>query len=122
MIVWVPMVPGDSALEAAELVSPEKRLIMQAWDTQRSIGEAMSNTLHLRCPAWDVYLVYERGVKWTEAAPPRPSFWMHQLQKKSGADPALHLQPEKLRHEVRKALGEEETHKESPKEKNVPVR
>lgn len=107
LIVWVPMVPGDSALEATDLLSPEKRLVMQSWDSQREIGQAMARTLHLGCPAWDVYLVYRPGVQWTGETPPMPSFWMHQLHKKWGADPGLHLQPEKLQYEVRKALGEQ---------------
>lgn len=105
LIVWVPMVPGDSALEAAELVSSEKRFAMQAWDSRRSIGEVMSKTLGLACPAWDVYLVYKPGVRWTDELPPVPSFWMHQLQKKWGANPAQYLQPDRLQYEVRKALG-----------------
>jgi hypothetical protein len=104
LIVWVPMIPGDSALDAAELVSPEKRLTMQAWDSRRSVGEAFAKTLGLNCPAWDVYLVYEPGVRWNGDTAPMPSLWMHQLSKKSGADPALHLQPDRLTLEVRNAL------------------
>ena len=30
--------------------------------------------------AWDVYLVYKPGVKWEGPRPPRPTFWMHQLE------------------------------------------
>lgn len=105
LIIWVPMLAGDSALEAAELISPEKRLTMQGWDSHRSVGEAMAKTLGLNCPAWDVYLIYKPGIKWTGEIPPEPSFWMHQLDKKRGADPELYLRPEKLLSEVQKALG-----------------
>ncbi len=107
LIVWVPMVPGDSALEAAELISPEKRLVMQGWDSKRAIGDALSTTLHLKCPAWDVYLIYKPGVQWLGKEAPAPSFWMHQLGEYAGADPALHLKPEKLRDEVTRALAED---------------
>jgi hypothetical protein len=104
LIVWVPMVPGDTALEAAELLSPEKRLITQAWDGKRSLGEAFARTLQLKTPAWDVYLLYEPGVNWNGADPPMPSFWMHQLNKESGANPRLHLKPKVLETKVRSAL------------------
>jgi len=97
-------VAGDTALEAAELMSSENRFVLQAWDSQRSIAEELAKTLHLNVPAWDVYLVYEPGTTWTGETAPAPSFWMHQLGKRSGADPALHLVPAKLQNELTKAL------------------
>jgi hypothetical protein len=104
MIVWVPMVRGDSALEAEGLVSPEKRFIMQAWDSRRSVGEALAKTLSLNCPAWDVYLVYPPGSRWDTDTAPMPAVWMHQLDSYSAADPKLHLDPTKFEAEVRRAL------------------
>ncbi len=101
LIVWVPMVPGDDALSASELVSPEKRLAMQAWDAQRSLGEAFGKSLHLKRTAWDVYLVYKPGVQWNDELPPTPTFWMHQL---TGEDPKLHLNPEELRNNIESIL------------------
>ena len=29
--------------------------------------------------AWDVYLAYARGVRWTGELPPKPNYWMQQL-------------------------------------------
>lgn len=29
---------------------------------------------------WDVYLLYPPGVRWEGSTPPRPAFWMHQLE------------------------------------------
>ena len=104
--MWVPMVPGDSALDAVALVSPEKRFALQGWDSRRSVGEAMAKTLHLKCPAWDVYLLYGPGVQWVSDDAPMPSFWMHQLGKRSGADRRLHLEPSKLEDAVKKKLAE----------------
>ena len=104
MIAWVPMVKGDSALEAAELVSPDERFILQSWDAKLSVSEAFAKTLKLNGPAWDVYLIYQPGVQWIGENPPVPSFWMHQLEKTSGADPTLHLRPAKLQRELRNAL------------------
>lgn len=43
-------------------------------------------------PAWDVYLVFESGVRW-EAKPPVPTDWMHQLD---AGPPPLHLDAKKL--------------------------
>lgn len=108
LIVWVPMVPGDSALEAANLLSREKRFHLQGWDSQLSVGEELAKTLKLKVPAWDVYLVYKPGVRWDTGPAPMPTFWMHQLGHHSGADPALHLQPHILENEVRQELANRE--------------
>lgn len=104
LIVWVPMVPGDDALAAENLVSTDKRLTVQAWDGSRKLGDTFAKTLHLKCTAWDVYLVYKPGALWNEELPPEPTFWMHQLSKE--ADPKLHLQPEKLLAEIQSLLNE----------------
>lgn len=91
------MVPGDSALEASELVSKDPRFALQAWDAQRTLGEVFQQTLKLKCPAWDVYLVYAPGQTWEADLPPEPKLWMHQLGSYSGADPKLHLDAKKLK-------------------------
>lgn len=104
LIVWVPMVPGDDALAAGDLISPDKRLTVQAWDGSRKLGDTFAKTLHLKCTAWDVYMVYKPGVRWNEELPPEPTFWMHQLSR--GADPKLHLNPEKLQAEIQSLLNE----------------
>ena len=48
LIVWVPMVKGDTALDAAALMSPDKRFALQGWDSKLSVGEALAKTLHLK--------------------------------------------------------------------------
>jgi hypothetical protein len=40
---------------------------------------AFRRLLRLPVPAWDVYLLYPRGVQWTGELTPGPAFWMHQL-------------------------------------------
>lgn len=104
LIVWVPMVKGDRAIDAAALVSPDKRFAMQAWDARRAVGEELQKTLKLNCPAWDVYLVYKPGVRWEDGDAPAPTFWMHQLGSYAGADPASHLKPEVLEARVKQEL------------------
>lgn len=103
-IVWLPMVGGDGPLEAEALISKDPRLLVQGWDGQRVLGEAFAHTLKLNRPAWDVYLIYDRGIRWTAENPPAPSFWMHQLGRFSGADPALHLEPAMFEQQVSKRL------------------
>lgn len=104
LIVWLPMVAGDSALDAANLVSPEQRFVMQAWDSKLVVGKAFSETLKLKCPAWDVYMVFKPGARWEVGNPPIPSFWMHQLGDYAGADRALHLKPAVLEARLRQEL------------------
>lgn len=98
------MIAGDSALDAAELLSPDRRFVMQAWDSRRSVGEELQKTLKLNTPAWDVYLVYEPGIRWEAETAPAPTFWMHQLGDYAGADPKLHLRPKVLEKVVKDKL------------------
>lgn len=98
------MVKGDSAIEAAALLSDESRFVLQAWDSRRALGESFARTLRLKCPAWDVYLIYEPGIKWIDGNPPEPSFWMHQLGDYADANPDLHLSPAKLEEELKRRL------------------
>jgi hypothetical protein len=49
------------------------------WDADKIVGNTFARTLQLDQLAWDVYLVYDRGVTWKEGPPFLPAFWMHQL-------------------------------------------
>lgn len=50
------------------------------WDEDERLGKFYEASLPtLGTPSWDVYLLYAPGIKWTGAAPPKPTFWMHQL-------------------------------------------
>jgi hypothetical protein len=69
------------------------------------VGDLFAPRLGLIGTAWDVYLVYERGVRWEGADPPAPSFWMHQLTKDVGADQKLCLDPARLTRDVLARLG-----------------
>ena len=49
------------------------------WIDGQSIGEAFWEPIDLTTePAWDVYLVYPRGVKWGDSVS-EPDYFMHQL-------------------------------------------
>jgi copper chaperone len=100
-LVWLPMWPGDDAdaavRQAATFKDPR---LTEGWDGGRAIGELFARRLTLKGTAWDVYLVYDRGVRWEGNDPPAPSFWMHQLMEGVGADQKLCLDPSRFSREV----------------------
>ena len=83
--------------------------VSKGWDAERRIGDLFAQTLGLRSTAWDVYLLYPPGVRWHEAAPPQPAFWMHQLPEAMGADSKLLLDAGRLAGELRLLLDEAAT-------------
>ena len=107
LIVWLPMLPGDSAESAVRQseVFQDARVV-QGWDPHRQIGDIFAGTLKLTRTAWDVYLLYPPGAEWRGDAPPPPAFWMHQLTPDWGADQQLRLDPDTLSREVLKSLGQ----------------
>jgi hypothetical protein len=104
ILVWEPMRDGDNAVAARqEAESVHDVRISQGWDDSRNLGKLFGETLDLHEIAWDVYLAYKAGIKWEGPQPPRPSFWMHQLE---GVDPDLLLcaDPTRLSVEVGKLI------------------
>jgi len=100
-LVWLPMRAGDDPVaagrQAATFTDPR---LTEGWDGSRAIGDLFARRLALRGTAWDVYLVYDRGVRWEGSEPPAPSFWMHQLRESVGADQKLCLDPSRFSREV----------------------
>ena len=93
-VVWLPMLPSDSKEAAgAQAASFVDQRLVQQWDGERASGNLMAKTLALKGSAWDVYLLYAPGVKWTGEQPPTPTFWMHQLRAEDGADQRACLNP-----------------------------
>jgi hypothetical protein len=89
-LVWVPVMPKDDARAAeqaaARFAAPRVR---QYWDADGRLAAALGRTLEIPAddgPAWDVYLLYDRGRHW-EGTPPRPDYWMHQLRGITRAPP-----------------------------------
>lgn len=104
ILVWESMREGDNpaaATEQAETVRDPR--ITQGWNESRNVGKLFGETLDLHDIAWDVYLVYKPGIKWEAQQPPRPTFWMHQLED---ADSKLLLceNPTRINVEVGKLL------------------
>jgi hypothetical protein len=108
IMVWEPMRDGDSPVAATRQASTIRDArITQGWNENKNVGRLFGETLDLHDIAWDVYLVYQPGIKWEAQQPPSPTFWMHQLQ---GADPKLLLceNPTRLNVEVGKLLEQAE--------------
>jgi mercuric ion transport protein len=105
--VWLPMKPKDSPqtawLESEKLT--DERISVRGWDSKRQIGNLFAKPLKLSSTAWDVYLVYTPGVKWEGKQPPKPSYWMHQLQGQR-ADRMLCLNPVALSAQVERFLAQ----------------
>lgn len=104
--LWLPVMDGDNSL-SAEMQSrnfPVGR-VEHIWDADAIFGNLFAKALDLKGIAWDVYLLYAPGVTWNSDAPPEPTFWMHQLPTKTGADGKLLLAPGRFAHEVMTLLG-----------------
>jgi hypothetical protein len=84
LLAWVPILTGDNRATAeAEAAGFDDSRVRHVWDGERALADRYAKTLSLHCPAWDVYLLYEVGVRWDDT-PPDPTFWTHQLPEKAG--------------------------------------
>ena len=99
-VVWTKKLFGDNrdAAANAESLVPDGRA-RHFWDPTGYLGKQYGKTLELpggRRFAWDVYMIFDPKVAWTEA-PPLPTFWMHQL---GGQKPELRLDAARFREAV----------------------
>jgi len=103
-VVWIHRLYRDSreaAQEAAGLVADKRA--RHFWDGGGSLGKEYGKLVSLpqnKKFAWDVYFVFGRQAKWTNA-PPKPDFWMHQL---GGPETGNMLDGEKFRQEIVRRL------------------
>ena len=83
-VVFEPVIGGQAnniKAAAALLRSPTPRLY---WNPTGDFGREMSHVLgywngYRWVYAWDTWLIYPPGATWTDGAPPKPVFLMHQL-------------------------------------------
>lgn len=81
-VIWTPVLRSDRGIPPdARKRLPDAR-VRHWWDRDRWAQQAFRDALKLPAgtPAWDVYLVYPPGTRWTGTAPPVPTFFMHQLR------------------------------------------
>ena len=70
-VVWEPVLPTDWwAPSTATLRRVSDGRARQYWDKGRLLSKAMGET-GKKSVVWDRVIVYERGVTWSEAAPPK---------------------------------------------------
>lgn len=82
-VVWAPIMRADdhdAATSSRELISDPRSL--HYWDADKSLAEDYVPMLTLPegndTLAWDIYFVFEPGVRWEDVLP-EPSAWWHQL-------------------------------------------
>jgi hypothetical protein len=83
--VWVPASGGRARDVPSATATTSDARIRQLWDERGLELLAFRAPLHLTQDAWDVYLVYAPGVRWADATPPAPSYFMHQLDALAGS-------------------------------------
>jgi hypothetical protein len=78
-VVWSSQVGGKerNVAKAATLVSD--RRARHYWDEDQRVGKAFQPILKTPEAAWDVWMLFDRGVRWEGESPPRPAWWEHQL-------------------------------------------
>lgn len=80
-VIWEPVLRSDDerASRRATTFFDDAR-VTHFWVPTLALGEQFQPLIGLQTePAWDVYLLFPRGVVWSEGAPPVPRSFMHQL-------------------------------------------
>lgn len=74
------MLPNDSIETAANAARPfTDSRVRHFYDPDKQVGKDIANSLKWEGRiAWDIYLFYAPGQKWTDS-PPSPSLYSHQL-------------------------------------------
>jgi hypothetical protein len=78
-VVWSSQVGGRerNVGKAAGMV-PDRRA-RHYWDGDKAVGKAFQPILGTPEEAWDVWMLFDKGVRWQGVSPPRPAWWEHQL-------------------------------------------
>jgi hypothetical protein len=98
-VVWSDQFGGAPrhVPDAADLI-PDARA-RHYWDEGRVVGRAYqrlklgNRTLDIGAEAWDVWMLFDRDARWTDAGPPQPTWWEHQLR---GMPDERRLEPERF--------------------------
>lgn len=102
-VAWVPELGAQPKDVAGGMTLVPDPRAFHYWDAREVLGRAYGRILPTPGPAWDVYLLFRRGVRWAGATPPKPDYWMHQL---GGVTSGPRLDPEVLRDHVEQLLRE----------------
>jgi hypothetical protein len=111
--IWLPMMKDDDIEEAHRVSETFRDLrVSHAWDPDRIAGDLVARALDLTSTAWDIYLLYGRGIRWDREDLPQPSFWMAQLPSQSGIALEHFLDPGRFPREAHRLMEKDETRSE----------
>lgn len=81
MVVWIPMLDDDSLGAANEASMRFRDLpIPQFWDSRQRFGKEVARSVGVAdWTAWDIYLFYPPGARWTDAGLPTPEAALAQV-------------------------------------------
>lgn len=85
-LVWEKVSAGDSLALAHEVTwLPADPRVKVFWSEEQLAGKAFNEAIALSGKAaWDVFLVYPAGQRWSESLTPRPDSFMHNLPEQYG--------------------------------------
>lgn len=81
----MPVLEQDDRISAETLAQTfTDPRITTYWDAPQQLGLTMRDVLGLTGElAWDAYLLYPFGAKWSATSAPAPNSWMHQMSKET---------------------------------------
>lgn len=79
-VVYLPTLGAEEKHAAAAVALMQGSRIDHYWDGKGESGLLFQEALDIDAYAWDIWMLYEPGARWSaDAAPPPPPFWQHQL-------------------------------------------
>jgi len=79
LVVHVPALAATAADVPGAMEVMHGPDVIHYWDGDARTAFSYASVLNVRF-AWDVWLIYARGVTWDDAGnPPKPTLWRHQL-------------------------------------------
>jgi hypothetical protein len=100
-VVYVPALGATAADIPPTLSLLPGKDVSRYWDPTGTSGKRYRDALGIRQFAWDVWMIYRPGQHWDQESPPKPDFWMDQLD---GLPPERFLDPDKFAKQVRAYL------------------
>lgn len=92
-VVWSPQLGAEEHdVAKATTLIPDAR-VRHFWDPEETVGKAFAPVVGSGQPAWDTWMLFGPGQRWTTARPPDPAWWEHQL---GGLPPNLRLDPDRF--------------------------
>ena len=79
-VVWVPMARAKSDDVKSAMEGRTDPRLAHFWDGERATMNATRPVLGIDEECWDVYVLYDRDARWESESPPKPAYWMHQLE------------------------------------------